>query len=590
MEEEPKPGHAAPTADAAPQPAAAHPAAAPQGTQPAAAPQGAPSPALSIIVPVYNAAGNLPRCIESALAQELRDFELILVDDGSTDESPAICDAYADRDPRVRVIHQRNAGVSAARNRALDEARGTCVQFMDADDWMAPNAAKLMMRALTAHDCDMVIADYYRVVGTRTSRKGDIDLDRPITPAEYADCMIENPADYYYGALWNKLFRRDLIERHRLRMDPALSWCEDFIFNMEYVAHAARIYPLHVPVYYYVKTEGSLVDQSMTIASIVRMKLGVIEYYDDFFRRVYDEAEYTRRHGEIRRFLIEYPHDGGAFPAAPSTKKLGHERMRAYVTPGTERNPRAGAYFAGKVLDRALEAVADRFDLELRDVQVIAYVHHAGGAAGFAETADFTGLSSVALGSALSKLAGRQLLRANASGSVFLKRLAADRERQGTFAAALAALGERLDEAGADEPEDEKRGLAQTLAAALAEAGAGIGKRAGRGAGEKDGAAGFGEAAANNAAAGEKDGAEAGRGAAGGGSEAMGAAAPRDGAAPSLVRIRLTERAAPVTQAIERAEQDARDICLEGLAPAEREQLMGLLARVTANAKAPFAR
>lgn len=533
-----------------------------------------PVPDVSIIVPVYNAAENLKRCVDSALAQELRSFELILVDDGSTDDSPAIADAYATADPRVRVIHQPNAGVSCARNRALDVARGTFVQFMDADDWMAPDAAKLMVRAAREHECDMVIADYYRVVGSRVSRKGDIDLDRPITPAEYADCMIENPADYYYGSLWNKLFRRDIIERHRLRMDPSISWCEDFIFILEYAAHAASIYPLPVPVYYYVKTKGSLVNQSLTMAGVVRMKLGVIEYYDDFFRRVYDEREYARRHGEIRRFLITYAHDDGAFPAAPSTKKLGRERVRAYVTPGTERNPDAAGYFARKVLDRALEAVADRFDLDLKDVQVIAYVHHAGGAAGFAETADFTGLSTVTLGSTLSKLTGRQLARANASGAVFLKRLAADREKQGTFSAALAALGEKLDETENGAGEDEGRGFLQALSAALADAGASPGRAGRRSARSAEDGPETGET-------GEKD--------AGGGGAGPGKT-PQDGSAPSLVRIRLTERAEPVTRAIERAEEDARALCLDGLDPAEQDRLAELLARVAINAKAPFSR
>ncbi len=493
------------------------------------------APEVSIIVPVYNAAKSLRRCIESILAQEYRAIELILVDDGSTDDSPAICDEYATADPRVRVIHQQNAGVSTARNRGLDTARGTWVQFADADDWLAPDATKLMVRAATEHGCDMVIADYYRVVGTRVARKGDIDLDRPITPAEYADCMIENPADYYYGSLWNKLFSRAIIEEHHLRMDPALSWCEDFIFVLEYAARVTSVYPLPVPVYYYVKTKGSLVEQSLSMAGVVRMKLGVIEYYDDFFRRVYDEREYTRRHGEIRRFLVAYAHDDGAFPAAPSTKKLGRERVRAYLTPGTERNPWAGAYFARKLQDRALEAVADRFDLELKDVQVMAYVHHAGGAAGFAETADFTDVSTVALGSVLSKLTGRGLVRANASGAVFLKRLAADREKQGTLTAALTALSEKL-----DETEDD---------------------------------------------AGMDAGADAGAAAAAGARRT-----PDDGAIPSLVRIRLTEKAKPVEQAIERAEEDARTQCLEGLEPAEQAQLAELLARVTTNAKAPFSR
>ena len=100
------------------------------------------NPTVSIIVPVYNAAETLRRCVDSVLKQDYTDFELLLVDDGSRDGSGAICDAYAARDPRVRVIHKENAGVSAARNDALDQAQGTFLQFLDSDDWLTPDATK----------------------------------------------------------------------------------------------------------------------------------------------------------------------------------------------------------------------------------------------------------------------------------------------------------------------------------------------------------------------------------------------------------------------------------------------------------------
>ncbi len=371
-------------------------------------------PLVSVIVPVHDAEAHLRRCVRSVLEQDLADLELILVDDGSSDGSGAICDEFAAEDPRVRVIHQPNAGVSCARNAALDRARGTYLQFVDADDWLVPEATRLMVAAARDNDCDMVVTDFYRVVDKRASHKGSIDADRALTRTEYADCMMENPADYYFGALWNKLFRRDLIERHRLRMDPELDWCEDFIFNMEYIVHAARIFPLRVPLYYYVKTKGSLVAQSMTPVRIVRMKLGVLEYYDDFFRRVYDEDDYEARRGAIRRFLIEVPHDDGAPPASRTTKRLGRERVRAFITPATERNPLASAYFARKLVDRALSIVAERFDLDLRDVRALAFLHFADGPVSPAELADFLDLTGVTCASVLSKLASRKLVRVSA--------------------------------------------------------------------------------------------------------------------------------------------------------------------------------
>ena len=213
-----------------------------------------PVPKVSVIVPAYNAEKTIGRCVDSILHQDFHDLELIVMDDGSTDGTPDLLDAYARQDDRVRVVHKPNSGVSDTRNQALDLARGEWVQFLDADDWIVPEATKLLVRSAEENDCQMVVADFYRVIGKKVSRKGDIDAEGVLTREDYGDYMMQNPSDFYYGVLWNKLYRRDIIEAHELRMDTSLDWCEDFIFNMEYVLHTRRIYPLHVPIYYYVKT------------------------------------------------------------------------------------------------------------------------------------------------------------------------------------------------------------------------------------------------------------------------------------------------------------------------------------------------
>ena len=100
------------------------------------------SPKVSIIVPIYNAEKTLHRCVDSILNQDVTDFELLLIDDGSKDDSAKICDTYAASDNRVRVIHKENSGVSATRNLALNEAKGEYLQFLDADDWITPNATR----------------------------------------------------------------------------------------------------------------------------------------------------------------------------------------------------------------------------------------------------------------------------------------------------------------------------------------------------------------------------------------------------------------------------------------------------------------
>ena len=166
-------------------------------------------PMVSIVVPIYNAEQYLRRCVDSILNQEYTDFELLLVNDGSTDASGDICEEYGDQDPRVIVIQKENTGVSDSRNRALDRARGKYLQFLDSDDWITPDATRLFVRAAEEYGCDMVISDFYRVVGERLSTKGDIEEEGVLTREEFAAHMMENPADFYYGVLWNKLYRRD---------------------------------------------------------------------------------------------------------------------------------------------------------------------------------------------------------------------------------------------------------------------------------------------------------------------------------------------------------------------------------------------
>lgn len=160
-------------------------------------------PTVSIIVPIYNAEQTLRRCIDSILTQAFTDFELLLVDDGSCDSSGAICDEYAAQDSRIQVIHKENSGVSSSRNLAISRAQGTYLQFLDSDDWITPDATSSLVRAAQEHQCDLVISDFYRVVGERVSRKGDIDEDTVLSREEYAAYMMENPADFYYGVLWN---------------------------------------------------------------------------------------------------------------------------------------------------------------------------------------------------------------------------------------------------------------------------------------------------------------------------------------------------------------------------------------------------
>ena len=366
---------------------------------------------VSIIVPVYNAEDVLPRCIDSIINQEYKDFELLLINDGSKDESGNICDAYARKDPRIRVFHKENTGVSDTRNLGIDEAQGEYIQFLDADDWITPDSTKELVRAMEAYQPQLVIADFYRVVGNNIARKGSILSSEVLTQKEFAECMMESPADYYYGVIWNKLYRRDILDKFHLRMDKSLSFCEDFVFNLEYYLHCDTIYPLQVPVYYYYKTDGSLVAQNLRLDKLVAMKTSIYQYYDNFFKHILDEERYEQERLSIARFLVSAATDDMAIPLFPGTRKLGEESVQAYFSEEGEINPISQAYYLNKIFDRYLNTIAMKYDLELRDVRVFYALREAGGTKDARDIADYTGIPQAMVFLSLQKLAMRGLAK-----------------------------------------------------------------------------------------------------------------------------------------------------------------------------------
>lgn len=370
------------------------------------------NPMVSIIIPVYNAEKTIRRCVDSVLNQEYKETELLLVDDGSTDLSGRICDEYAGKDPRVCVIHKENTGVSDTRNLAVDRARGTYLQFLDSDDWISSDATSLMVRAAEESGCDMVISDFYRVVGERVSHKGDIEPGGLLTREEFAGFMMEKPADFYYGVLWNKLFRRDLVEENGLRMDKTISWCEDFMFNLEYIRHTKTIYALHVPIYYYVKTKGSLASQGLSLTKTIKMKSMVFSYYHDFYKSVLTEEDYEKNRLSVYRFLVDAAGDG-IVPLSifPGSRKLGDERSTVNREALESEGILLDAYRDRKLLSHYLEPVAIKYDLTLPEVSLLLYLSQKPQVESVKGLSDVIGISRSRILVALQKLGMREIIK-----------------------------------------------------------------------------------------------------------------------------------------------------------------------------------
>ena len=368
-------------------------------------------PKVSIIVPVYNGEKVISKCINSVLNQEYKDWELILVNDGSKDNTAVILDEYALHDDRIRVIHKPNGGVSSTRNRGLSEAKGDYIQFMDADDWLTEDSTKVLVRTIEEGGADMAVADFYRVVGDLVSRKGSILSNDVLTVKEYAEWMKESPADYYYGVLWNKLYKRSVIEQYKLRMDESVSLCEDYLFNLEYLLHCEKVAPVQIPVYYYLKTEGSLVASNLNLKKIVNMKTSVFDYYDKFYRSVFNEEEYEKNRVEIAKFLVSAATDDGALPFLPGTKKLGEEKIQVHYEPGHTTNIVETTYFLTKVFDKYMNSVAMKYDLDIKDLRIFYVIMRVGPIHDQKQITDFTGIPLASVLLSLEKLISRGLIR-----------------------------------------------------------------------------------------------------------------------------------------------------------------------------------
>lgn len=266
-------------------------------------------PLVSIIVPVYNAGAYLRPCLESIRRQSWENIEVLLINDGSTDGSLTVCEEFEAADPRFKVITQPNSGVSAARNRGLAAAKGKYIQFVDGDDKLTPDATELLAAAAEKKGADLVVAHFYRVVGERHAQRGHIKKECYLNRADYAEQMRKAPANYYYGVLWNKLYHRSILERQEMRFDESMNWCEDFIFNLEYLRHCRLIAAIPRPVYYYYKREGSLVTSHISLRRTVEMKKTTFAYYKDLYESL---DLYEKRKLSVYKYLISAATDGTA--------------------------------------------------------------------------------------------------------------------------------------------------------------------------------------------------------------------------------------------------------------------------------------
>lgn len=225
--------------------------------------------AISVIVPIYRVEKFLPQCIESVLNQTFTDFELILVDDGSPDRCPAICDEAAERDARVRVIHQANAGLSAARNAGIEAAHGAWLSFVDSDDYIAPHFCEKLYQTAQRTNADCVMCSVQNV--DESGKLIDSALmrvaDEVKTGREVLRKIGRDDVTPYLTA-WNKLYRRKLFNTLRY---PAGRQNEDVFVFAELFCQVQRAVCVAEPLYFYRKRIGSIMNSVVTLRNLDEM-------------------------------------------------------------------------------------------------------------------------------------------------------------------------------------------------------------------------------------------------------------------------------------------------------------------------------
>ena len=224
---------------------------------------------ISIIVPVYNVEPYLEKCVQSIMNQTFTDWELILVDDGSTDGSGKLCDTLQEKYAGIKVIHQSNAGSTAARNAGLKCAAGQYIGFVDADDWIEPHMYECLWKYALGKNVDIVICGRYEDIGRESRERnpkisegyyGKDDLKRDV----YPHMIIDGSLDEWgvFPVLWDKLWKRELVESAQFALDERITMGEDAACVYPCILQAESIYVTHECLYHYRQTTGSMIKRA----------------------------------------------------------------------------------------------------------------------------------------------------------------------------------------------------------------------------------------------------------------------------------------------------------------------------------------
>jgi len=258
---------------------------------------------ISVIVPVYKVEAYMEKCVDSILNQSYKNLEIILVDDGSPDNCPKICDEYATRDGRIKVIHQKNGGVAAARNAGLATATGDYIAFVDGDDWLEPNIYEALLKVCVEQNADYVNCScFLDFENGERSVKGYNDSDiRFMTVNEFFGSYLRGD---FFLTVWSHICKKEVCMKVKFPERNVTVMCEDGLTAIDTLSNAQKIAYLGIPLYHYYQSENSFVRGRITMSKIRSWFL----LYDSWFAyskkqgKIFDELILAKYKSLVRKF------------------------------------------------------------------------------------------------------------------------------------------------------------------------------------------------------------------------------------------------------------------------------------------------
>ena len=255
------------------------------------------SPLISVVVPIYKVEKYLPQCIESIINQTYQNLEIILVDDGSPDNCPQICDEYALQDSRIKVIHQINGSLGNAYNNGIAAAKGDYIGLVESDDFIEPDMYKCLLNSAITYDSDMVKCDFFDYNSYRQPQDAEYNILKGLTPENRSFDITQYPSLMnFHSSVWATLYKANFIKQLKFTETKSAAY-QDLSFMFEALVKADRISAVHKSLLHYRQEPGNMSSTTRTDSRLIQIPIQIIE--------AWKRVSYLEKYEKIKNnFLI----------------------------------------------------------------------------------------------------------------------------------------------------------------------------------------------------------------------------------------------------------------------------------------------